>query len=127
MAVTRQVLRQLVDIRLAEAALLPAQGLWSGAYYLGGYAVECGLKAVIARRFEAEATPELRPVRDVHTHRLYDLVKLAELGEALPAEQRDDPVFKNFWHTALEWDSQSRYRIVGRGPAQVLQWIRRFW
>jgi HEPN domain-containing protein len=43
--------RQLAEQRLAEAELLLANGFWSGAYYLAGYALECALKAKIASSF----------------------------------------------------------------------------
>jgi HEPN domain-containing protein len=41
----RDDFQQLADVRIAEAAVLLAQGNYDGAYYLAGYAVECGLKA----------------------------------------------------------------------------------
>jgi hypothetical protein len=44
---TRTDLQQLADARIAEANALLAAGLWDGAYYLAGYAVECALKACI--------------------------------------------------------------------------------
>ncbi len=42
-------LQQLARARLREAEALLNAGEWSGAYYLAGYAVECGLKACIAK------------------------------------------------------------------------------
>jgi len=39
--------------REREAKALLAASEWSGAYYLSGYAVECGLKAVLASQFKA--------------------------------------------------------------------------
>src|SRR5262249_32127022 len=45
----RSDFQQLADVRIDEAAVLLAQGKFDGAYYLAGYAVECGLKACIAR------------------------------------------------------------------------------
>ena len=44
----RSDFQQLADVRIDEAAVLFAQGKYDGAYYLAGYAVECGLKACIA-------------------------------------------------------------------------------
>ncbi len=45
-------LRQLAEDRLRDAAALLAAGQFSGAYYLAGYAVECGLKACILAHIE---------------------------------------------------------------------------
>lgn len=50
LVLNRYDLQRLADLRAAEARLLLDNGYWSGAYYLAGYAVECGLKACIARR-----------------------------------------------------------------------------
>lgn len=48
----RQDLRELALLRLKEAQVLFANGCWSGAYYLAGYAIECALKACIAKKTE---------------------------------------------------------------------------
>jgi hypothetical protein len=45
----RNDFQQLADVRIDEALALLGQGKFDGAYYLAGYAVECGLKACIAR------------------------------------------------------------------------------
>ena len=39
----------LSAVRIREAQALASAGLYDGAYYLGGLAVESALKAVIAR------------------------------------------------------------------------------
>jgi HEPN domain-containing protein len=43
--VNRQEARQLADEWVVDAKLLLDAGRWHAAYYLAGYAVECGLKA----------------------------------------------------------------------------------
>ena len=45
----RTDLQQPALTRLAEAKALLAAGFPAGAYYLAGYAVECALKACIAK------------------------------------------------------------------------------
>lgn len=40
-------LQQLASDRILDAEALLAARRWSGAYYLGGYAVECGLKSCV--------------------------------------------------------------------------------
>ncbi|MSU78452.1 MAG: HEPN domain-containing protein [Gemmataceae bacterium] len=47
--VNRTQLQQLAQERVRDADSLLKAGQWSGAYYLAGYAVECGLKACIAK------------------------------------------------------------------------------
>jgi HEPN domain-containing protein len=45
----RNYFRQLAELRLKEAKALLAAELPDGTYYLAGYAVECALKACIAK------------------------------------------------------------------------------
>src|SRR5688572_16642943 len=55
--VTRVEWQQLAERWLVDAKRLLDDHRWSAAYYLAGYAVECGLKACILKR--VGATPEL--------------------------------------------------------------------
>jgi len=43
----RPQLHQLAEDRVLDAKALLDAGRWSGAYYLAGYAIECGLKACV--------------------------------------------------------------------------------
>lgn len=54
---TRSDLQKLAAERIADAKALLAMKRWSAAYYLAGYAVECGLKACIAKLTKAEEFP----------------------------------------------------------------------
>ncbi len=47
-------MQSLADERLGDAKVLLASNRYGGAYYLVGYAVECGLKACIAKLTQAE-------------------------------------------------------------------------
>jgi hypothetical protein len=49
----RVQLRQLAEDRILDAACLLAGDRWAGAYYVAGYAAECGLKACIMAHVEA--------------------------------------------------------------------------
>ena len=51
-------LQNLANERIAEAKILFDAGKWSGAYYLAGYAVECGLKACIAKLTKPDEFPD---------------------------------------------------------------------
>lgn len=46
MPLSRSDFQRLADVRIAEAKVLLDAGMWDGAYYLAGYAVECALKAL---------------------------------------------------------------------------------
>ena len=48
----RTNLQRLAEERARDAELLLEGGQWSGAFYLAGYAVECGLKSCVLARIE---------------------------------------------------------------------------
>jgi HEPN domain-containing protein len=88
--VDRKDLQALCRIRLREAQSLARGGHCDGAYYLAGYAVECALKACIAKETRRYEFPEKKKVDASYKHNLSELVKVAELDEARQAEERRD-------------------------------------
>lgn len=58
----------LSRIRLKETKALLELGFWDGAYYLAGYAVECALKACIAKSTQRYAFPERKKVEFSYSH-----------------------------------------------------------
>ena len=66
--------QRLADMRIDEAKILLDQGKWAGAYYLAGYAVECALKACIAKLTSAEDFPDKEFAAKCFTHNLDKLV-----------------------------------------------------
>jgi HEPN domain-containing protein len=138
--VNRLELRQLAEDRIADAAVLLAAGRWSGAYYLAGYALECGLKACIARLTNQDDFPRDRKfVEECYTHNLEKLLKAAGLKAALDADASVNTALSGNWGIATEWGEASRYEQKSRAEAQelydaitndpdgVLPWIRRRW
>jgi len=75
----RNDLKVLARIRIRDAHVLLSAGNYEGAYYLCGYAIECGLKACIARKTKANDFPDKNTVSASYTHNLHQLVKTAEL------------------------------------------------
>ena len=73
---TRVELQQLAEERLVDAKLLLDNGRWPGAYYVAGYAVECGLKACIAALMKADEFPDKDFAKDCYTHNIEKLVGL---------------------------------------------------
>jgi HEPN domain-containing protein len=125
---------RLADLREREAHVLLDAGQFSGAYYLAGYAVECGLKAIIVERFLAQDLPDRRLVIEIYTH---DLKKLARLAN-LEALTQAAPLELN-WEIVFEWSEESRYREYNEFDARrmlssvsdpdhgVLSCLRLFW
>jgi HEPN domain-containing protein len=132
-------LQALSRVRAKEAKALLDLDLYDGAYYLAGYAVECALKACIAkgtRRFEF---PDKKRVDSSYTHDLELLMRLANLYEWHRERIKGDPEFKANWGTVEAWDEQSRYERHSREKARqlldavfnrrpgVLAWVRLYW
>src|SRR5215472_7232246 len=109
-SLNRNDLQVLARTTLAEAKILLEAGRADGAYYLAGYAVECALKACIAKRTQRHEFPDKKSVDASHTHSLRDLIKVAKLESARLEEAKRDAIFHNYWDIAVLWSEQSRYR-----------------
>ncbi len=130
--------QQLAEERLADAnALLRAQR-YSAAYYLAGYAVECGFKSHICKKIKAEEFPP-RNAKEYYVHALTTLVSLAGLDLSLANEIRRLPSFKLSWSSVKDWKEDARYELRTRAQAEeiisaivnpddgVMQWLKRDW
>ncbi len=116
-----------------------AAGFAEGAYYLAGYAVECALKACIAKRTREHDFPEKKLVSDSHTHDLAKLLNLAELGDKLDAAIGADPAMASALDKVQDWSETTRYqrktseeaealiKAIEDGKGGLLPWIRLHW
>lgn len=102
----RRDLQALSRERLRDANVLLRSGQHVGAYYLAGYAVECALKACIARKTRRFDFPDRKTVTASHTHDLAKLVAIAELDDQLAA---------------------TLYEAISAKKGGILTWIRRHW
>lgn len=131
--------QDLARLRLREAKALLQLGHWSGAYYLSGYALECGLKSKLARGFRASTTPSKKLVNDIHTHDLATLVRLSGLEPERQRLASLDPDFAVNWGVAKDWSEVSRYQQWSEQEAKdmisaisdrshgVMRWVRSEW
>lgn len=135
----RTELQELSEIRLQESKALLQAGFPEGAYYLAGYAVECALKACIARKTREHDFPEKKFVIDSHTHDIGKLLQLAELGIEFEANAQTNTALKASMDAVKDWSETSRYeRKTTQDAADLLQavedrtggllpWIRLRW
>ena len=136
---TRSDFQLLALERLQDAEVLFANGRFGAAYYLAGYAVECALKACIARKTREYDFPDKVLANQSYTHDLRRLLDLSGLSDLFEAGARADPVFRKNWETVKEWSQDSRYQskerlgaadiieAVGDPGSGVLQCIRKLW
>ena len=129
---------------MAERRLKAAENLlkskhWDSAYYLAGYAVECGLKACIARNVRRHDFPDRKTVNDSYTHDLERLVKTAGLERALKEVFGISKRLEVNWGLVKDWSEDSRYERRTEADAKaiiaaiadsqngVMPWITQYW
>lgn len=132
-------LQALSRVRLLEAKALLRLGLYDGAYYLAGYAVECALKACIAKNTRRYEFPDRKRVDASHTHDLQALLKLAHLDKLRLECETTDEEFERNWQILEGWSEQSRYlrhsseaahsllRAASDRYHGIIPWIKRHW
>ncbi len=136
--VTRRAFQRLSDLRTEEAGVLVRNRKQLGAYYLAGYAVECALKACIAKETKRhEFPPKLAYVRSVYVHDLDQLLRLAGLDKQLENDMKKNSSLANNWNVIKVWSEEARYIASGLkgkdmyealiGTDGVLTWIKQRW
>ena len=130
---------QLADDRMADARTLLTAGRAVAAYYIAGYAIECALKACIARTVGEHKFPDKDLGRNVHTHRLDDLLGFAGLRNELRDASQQDPQLATNWAIAANWSETVRYYGATVQDAEeliaavddpqhgILEWIKQRW
>jgi HEPN domain-containing protein len=141
-AVNKGQWQKLAERWLEDAKALLDEERWPAAYYLAGYAVECGLKACVLVRVAAEpqvVIDEKRFSDKCRTHSVQQLLEAAGLKSARAQDAAADPLFGKNWMVAKDWSEESRYRNTTRQKAEklhaaitdpangVMQWIRKHW
>jgi hypothetical protein len=139
--VNRTQLQQLAADRIIDAQALLAASRWSGAYYLTGYAVECGLKSCVLAYVERTGVifREKKFQDNCWTHELEKLIKAADLQVELGTAMGLNPALAGYWGVVKDWRETSRYEqksqpeaeqlyeAVTHDPNGVLPWIQTRW
>ena len=140
--VNRADWQRTADEKLRDAHSLLAAGRWASAYYLAGYAVECGLKACILVRLATapELVFEVRGFSEkCWTHDAEKLVELAGVKAIRDADVAVNSALEYNWVLAKDWNENSRYDPKSQTDAEnlynaiadptngVMQWIRVRW
>jgi AbiV family abortive infection protein len=136
----RNILQTLAESRLEEARILLANNQWTGAYYLTGLAVECALKACLARAVKEHDYPDKNFVNGMYQHNLQNLVALdAALLANLQTDMVLDSRLEANWKTVKDRNNEKRYDVINEQEAKglydaitetgsgVMLWIRGRW
>jgi hypothetical protein len=141
---TRAEWQQLAEDRIldARAHLIAGVDRWSAAYYLIGYAVECGLKSCVLAR--VGAFPEIiyqdrSFSNSAWTHDVESLLIVADLKAIRDLDAQANQALYANWQQAKQWTEKSRYQQKTEAEARrlfeavtdpkdgVMQWIRARW
>lgn len=134
----RKDFQRVAETRLSDAQALLKARRYDGAYYLAGYAVECALKACIAKATKRHDFPDKKFANKVHIHDLTELRALAGLDASMEREFHNDPSLEVKWVVVKDWSEQSRYEVHGGKKANdmvnavadragILTCIRKYW
>jgi HEPN domain-containing protein len=115
-------LQQLAEDRVVDAKALLDAGRWSAAYYLAGYAVECALKACLAKRTNLHDFPDKTFAQKAFTHDLTELLELT--GLRIPLRLASTPAANLQlglnWQRVKDWSEKVRYEQVAEPEARRL-------
>jgi len=136
--VKRKDLQLLAITRLKEAEVLFQNRKFDGAYYLAGYAVECAIKACVARKTRRYDFPDKSLTDKVYTHDLTKLLMPAGLGQIWQQELDSNSILEVKWGVVKDWNEQSRYGTHTRQKAKdmldavgsgqgVLECLKKYW
>jgi hypothetical protein len=113
MGSSRADFRWLAKTRIREAKALLDAGLFDGAYYLAGYAIECTLKACIVKAIRRSELPDRRITNGIYTHNLESLLGLAGLQLEYTQRAKAETQFKKSWNLVKDWSEEARYETFG--------------
>lgn len=136
----RRDLQILADLRIVDAKILIDGSRFSGAYYLLGYAVECALKACIAKQIKEHDFPDKQLVLDSYTHNLEKLLRISGVKLMFDSLIKTNQSFEVNWNIVKDWTEGSRYdnnvsevkardllNAVTDGTDGVLTWLKTVW
>jgi|ERR1700691_2377973 HEPN domain-containing protein len=136
----RADLQNLAELRITEAKILLDERSFPGAFYLAGYAIECALKACIAKETKQYDFPDKKQVNKIYSHDLEELLSLAKLEGKLDDDMRSNGDLRAYWNSVVDWNEEKRYeldfkeaetrdlyRAIADPENGVLQWLKKLW
>ena len=135
----RSDFQKLAELRLGDAKALLDNRRYEGAYYLMGYAVECALKACIAKQTKQYDFP-VKNSNKIYTHNLNNLLELSGLEEEHRKSSLARPDFDLNWGIVKDWSEDGRYSFaitkdkaealylaLVDGKDGIMPWLQKWW
>lgn len=135
----RRSFQEISKIRTHEARTLLDAGHYPGAYYLIGYAVECAIKACVAKQVKRYDFPDKNLANQAFTHNLEKLVGIAGLATDFENDRKAKPALDLNWAVVKDWSESTRYESgiteaqardlysACTGRYGILPWIKKRW
>jgi HEPN domain-containing protein len=136
----RSSFQEISKIRVKEASALLNASHYPGAYYLMGYAVECALKACVARQVKQYDFPDKNLAIKAFTHDLEKLIRVAGLAPDFEMDRKTNQILDLNWAVVKDWSEAARYELgITEAEARdlysactarkngILSWIRKRW
>ena len=128
MIIPRQRLAAVADGRLADANVLVNAGRHAAAVYIGGYAVECCLKAAICKTLDLDDLPGTFAVHDLELLLLH-----SGLNKQIQLDAHVHEAFnklREVWDETVRYDDPGKYteseaRSVINWVTEVVGWVKR--
>jgi HEPN domain-containing protein len=136
---TRENFHKVSGLRVQEALTLLEAGHYPGAYYLIGYAVECALKACVAKQVKQYDFPDKKLANEAFTHDLEKLIRVSGLSPDFESDRKEDPELELNWAIVKDWSETVRYEFditefqardlysACTGRNGVLPWVKKRW
>lgn len=114
--ISNQKLYDLAKSRYDESKILLTNHRPDGAVYLCGYALELILKQRIVKTLDWDGYPETKKEFEYYkSFKVHDLDVLLRLCGLEKKIQADNTIFA-LWQIAKGWNSEIRYREIGKVP-----------
>ena len=107
---------------------------------MGGYSIECALKACVAKQTKEYDFPDKDEVNKSYTHNLDSLLKLAKLKDKLEDAMKSNNQLAASWACVIDWEEGKRYELglteketkdlydaIADPKGGVLQWLKTWW
>lgn len=136
----RSELQKISRTRVREARALLKFGSYTGSFYLLGYAIECAIKAAIAKQTKAYDFPDKKLAQESYSHDLVKLMKVSGLWTSFYKAMETNANLARNWAIIKDWTEESRYTLsTSRLQAKdfyaactsrkngVLPWLKKSW